>query len=521
MSLSDAELSWLEEYSDCLLSVCTHSISDSDYINRFVQSNKNRFGPTHQNVAATLTLAGTAYLFAGDFDSVQRSFKEARKAADLAIDEWVLNSIHIAALCGLVATNLNAKNFDEANFFAEKIQNFIPGSQAEKPETFWKVQLLLAEMYFLQEKFDVAYDYFFSAAVTYNKLPRNDDDIEKLAYLQGRLAITQYLRGEFEDAIKILQSVLTLRDEFNLPNTPLFIACANLISKLYQQTGDDQKVEVYLNFALAGAQEYYGMTDAITCECLNYIANYFMNLNDWSKAFEFLQESISWIDKRFDPEQTIWVLDGLITITSLLENFDLQERYVEIMTDIYSKELNGDFMSDRSLVEKGDQGAALKRQEKYQSIVDRIKAGYDSELHPQVKAALGAVDPSVWTGPILEVCREYAFFALSKDAGSASLPISDSIRETRDMLLQQWSELDFPAEPAWQQAVTERLAENKHTEAIALLEAFRQHEEATYGPRSRSLIPLMETLSNLYGVKAGQGAARYHRIYAILLDTIQ
>src|SRR5690606_15969026 len=106
---------------------------------------------------------------------------------------------------------------------------------------------------------------------------------------------------------------------------------------------------------------------------------------------EFLQESISWIDKRIDTEQTMWVLDNLISITSLLDNYELQEKYVETLSELYSREFNGDFLSDRSLVEKGDKGAALKRQEKFQSTIDAIKQRYDSDLHPQAAAALNHI----------------------------------------------------------------------------------------------------------------------------------
>jgi tetratricopeptide (TPR) repeat protein len=518
MSLSDAELSWLEEYSEFLGTVCSMAVSDPASVDSIVKSNKRRFGDTHNHVAATLALAGTAYLFVSQPPTIKQTFKDCRRVVDVAIDEWVHHSFHIAGLCGLTAIHLNGQEFQDASLFADKLDEQL-NSFPEATDTLqWKTRLLLGESHFLQKEYDKAYDLFFAAAVTLNKLPKDDDAIAQLAYIQARIAITQYLRKEFEDAVKILESVLAMRDDLNLPNSPLFIACSNLIASLHQEMGAGDRVEIFLNHSLAATQDFYGMSDPLSTETVNYIANYYMNCNDWSRAFEYLQESIAYIDKRFDAEQAIWVLDSLITITSLLENYDLQERYVEFMAEVYSRELKGDFMSDRSLVEKGDQGAAFKRQEKYQEIVDTVKAGYDNDLHPQVKASIGAIDPRVWTGPILEACREYAFRLLDQKSEAKPLPVAQAVLEQRDSLIEEWTGLETPGELPWQKPVTEYISQNKYSEAIALVEAFKQHEEQASGSRSRALIPLLETLSNLFGVKAGKGASRAYAIYAKLIN---
>jgi tetratricopeptide (TPR) repeat protein len=356
--------------------------------------------------------------------------------------------------------------------------------------------------------YDRSYKHFLEAGVLLNGLPKDADGFARLSYIQARVGISEYLRGNKEEALQVFEAVLAMRDELNLPVNEVILACANMAASLLQQTGDSSRAEVYFNFALAGTQDQFGMHDPLSVESTNFMANYFLELQDWSKAFEFLQESISWIDKRVDTEQTMWVLDNLISITSLLDNYDLQEKYVETLSDLYAREFNGEFMSDRALVEKGDKGAALRRQEKFQETIDSIKRRYDSDLHPQAAAALNSIDPRVWTAPILELTKRYALHLLDVKASGDTVSIPEQCMEEYTRVMAEPHQKEADGVPAWQSAVETHLAANDHASALGLLEACLYHEQVENGPLSPDLVPLYETQANIYCTTGKRDAAR-------------
>jgi len=218
----------------------------------------------------------------------------------------------------------------------------------------------------------------------------------------------------------------------------------------------------------------------------------------------------------------MWMLHKLVTISTMQSDLRSQDAYEGILADIYFNQYTGNYLSDKALVENGDQGAAAKRQQKFHEALAKVQAKYDTKLHPLVVEVLGLPD-GVWSAPTIAMCRAYLLRYLDEHAPclvpEQTHPGStDSTGDRAGIKPDVVTDANHEhQEEDWMEKISSHISEGNHAQALTYVGELMHRVLHTEGPFSRELFPLFNAVAAIYEAKGESIQAKTARLRAQLL----
>ncbi|NLF25954.1 MAG: hypothetical protein GX589_09910 [Deltaproteobacteria bacterium] len=515
---TEKELRWIESVSDALTTLATSgSVQAISKLEEIFISTKSQYGPTHEHTTAVLNALGAAHISGKKWDEARRTFKEARQNADLCTEQTVSELLSAGAFSGLAAVLMQEQEYEQALLHFEKAASLAARIPVAAELGTAPFSMAEAEVYFSQKKYKQAAAAFMKTANTLNPLIRFKEDYTHVAYIQARAAFASYLAEDLDHAKETLETILYLRETLDLQQGPVFVACINLLAAVFRKQGNVGSAEIHANWGLESCLESYDMGSSIAISALNYAANHYITVKDWSKAVEVLNDAASYVDKVMEAEEALWIFNNLLNMAVLQNDAKSEERYQTMLNNVYSNQYTGDYLKDKAMVEGGDQGAAAKRHQSFYSDLAKTQAKYDTDIHPQVDAELGGSNVKVCHGALEAMNRAYLLRLLDE---KAPLEIISAACKKNSESQAAASPISIDAqeqEVQWAQELAGLLEQEKHQEALSFLTDRMNQVAEAEGRYSPNFQLLYEAAAAIYDAQNKNEEARLARIRAGLV----
>ncbi len=541
--LSDTEMQWLDAFSSSAFAICSNKPEEAlPQLRGALRLAKNRFGETHEHAVVTLCLLGAALAMTGQWPEALNCFKDARRYADMALEQWMPGVLLAAANTGLAGAFSKEKKFAEAVLYLEKARDIAEEDPSISPHLQGHLSLCLAEVNFIRTDYSSAAEWYAEAASFFAAKEKDKQALQRLAQIYARKGAAEFLLGQFEESKESLQAVLALQNE-GLDICPAFIACINLLAAIYEEQGNAEKAEMYFEWGLESCQDFYGLTDP-AIEALNFAACRCLNRKDLSKAFEHLKTSAAWVDKLYNLEVSLWIFHNAKEIAELQGAKREAASFAETLGEVYLEKYSGNYERDKAFTASGDQGEAFQRLQKLDADLATVQASYSSRIHPQVRLLMEKNDPAVWAAPVAAMGRLYGLNLLNSRAPIESVPepedeagseAEDALPQAADKPEDGMTDEESAAEsggesenttgqetdePEWACTVRRYVERQKHDQALAYLQKLREEISTAEGEDSLKLAPLLQACAFVYEARGDDAAAQPLRLRAQLLASL-
>ncbi|MGI6525432.1 MAG: tetratricopeptide repeat protein [Bdellovibrionota bacterium] len=418
-NLTGNDLTWLDQYSNALEAVSRRDVSTAlVQLNELKELCSGKFAKMPEYMAPVTSLLGLAELLGGNTQEATAHVKTAKQYTDMVLDEDLLQILSYGTTCAMALVALQGGRIDEACLHYSKVRKNISGSSDIVKIFKIGLSLCFAEISFSQEKYDEAIDYYIEAAQEINTDNMTMGDYTQLAYVQAKVGFAYFLSNKAEDAEKVLQSVLAMREHFNMEISPLFIACINVLTAIYRDKNDARQSLINMEWGVELVQGLYGMDADETIDSLCFFAQYCEDQKDISRAIDSFRTAASWVNKLLEPEIAMWIYKRSISL--LEKQGEVAEKEVqnckETFSRLYTDKYVGDYDRDLAMVQSGDRGDAKKRQEMFLEDMDNLDTKFGGTLLPFIVDIVRAFDGSVYISPVFTACRSYALQFLNDKA---------------------------------------------------------------------------------------------------------
>ena len=431
----NTELEWLSSYGEALESACRGEfLAASGQLKDLKVRTENRLAAGPEFMAPTYELLGVAEMAINEKDSANNCLKLAKQYTDMIFDDNLINLLNIGIFSAQALMAFVDKNFDNAIAMYERIEEL-----KNELNVVLKINpaMCIAELYFSQGKYQESIDWYIKVAASINDNAEEDSDYLALANVQAKVAFAYYLSGNKEDALKVLESVAAIREHYGFEYSDLFINCGYLQYGIYADLGLDKKAYALMNVLVETCRDVYDYESEKTISALCFAALKAIEVQDMSRAVEYLRIAGDYVNTFFQTEEALWINKYLMEIYEQQGDKSNQRRYFENLSDLYIEQYTGDYSKDVIFVKGGDRGEAQKRQEQFTQDINGVTEKYSGNYILWLAEDIKKTDNSIFLTPIYSSCRSYILELMNSKS-----PIEIPIEEEKERELPQIAQPD-------------------------------------------------------------------------------